>query len=743
MLLTLVCAAVVVLPGLLVARAAGVSGWTGAGAAPLITYGIVAAGGPASSAVGIPWRPATMVAATCALAGVCWSIRSLARQRSAPGVTPAAPPTVDRRGDRVVTLGVLAGAVLGAVTIRRALRGLDSVHQGWDAGFHANAIRFITDTGDAAPSALGAINNYEDATFFYPNAQHILTSIVGQLTGASVPALLNVQMMLLPGIAGLGLAVLIRAFGGRVALAASVPLVLASFTGFPYGLLSRGPLLPYATGAALVPAFLALLNRALDQRSTSAVLATAIAGAGLLAVHPSSALTAAIFTVALLVHRWRSGRTNARGREVATLLGVAVVGLAAGFPFVVGTIGIGEGGAAVDWPARKNAWEAFSGLVTLNQTGDGPQLLLVGLFAVGVWALRDIRQLWWWLAGASVFAALFVTVSSTDAPLTETLTQPWWNDKWRLLALVSLSMAVVAAHGVVVVGDALAALANRRLSPRATTSRLRVGVATVAVLATFGAISNVFYLGENEAEVNNNYRSRHTVTPDEQTAMRRLAELTGPDERVMNDPGDGSAWMYALEGIRPIFGHVIEPATYGSLGHDQQLLLSSFHCLDSSPAVRALVDKYDIHYVFTGRGFLRAEFTRVPGLLYLGAVDSLELVYAWNGTAIYRVRLSARPSASARGLGCEEITRSWNQPRMNLGVSSVRTGAMWTGFVSPETSTEPPRMSHHWLKCPPSTGRGTTANPAIRPPRRGHLSVFVATRSPVRRPARAAVRCRG
>lgn len=652
--LIVVCAAVVFLPGLVLARASGLRGWTSVGAAPLVSYGVAATVGPLTSALGLRWRPLTMLAGTMVLAGICWAIHRWSRNRSARATGPKEPPlqAVDRRGDRVIAVGVLAAAVLGAVTIMRGVGGLDAVHQGWDAGFHANAIRFISDTGDAAPGALSAINDYEDAVFFYPHAQHLLTSIVGQLTGSSVPSLLNTQMLLLPGIAGLGLAVLVRAFNGRVALAASVPLVLVSFHAFPYDLVSRGPLLPYATGIALIPAFMALLDQTMARGRASTIIVTAAAATGLLAIHPSTALTAAIFTVPLLVRRWRAARPEVRQAEVRTLAGVAAVAVAAGLPFVLGTIAVGQSGAAVDWAASGTLWEAVIGLVLLDHDGAGSQLWLVALLAVGVLRLHAIRQLWWWLAGASVFAVFFVAVSSTDAPLTEALSQPWWNDRWRFLALVILAFALLAAHGAVVLGDALAGVLRLGLGSRPMPARDAAAAAMVAVLAIFGVLSNAFYLPVSEDRVSANYGDGPSVTQAEQTAMRALAEMVGADGRVMNDPGDGSTWMYALEGVRPIFGHVIDPETFDIIGPDQHLLLHSFHCVDSSPAVRELVNKYDIRYVYTGHTYLRDHFRRIRGLVNLASVQSLELVYARDGAAIYRVQLVPLAAESRPELSC-------------------------------------------------------------------------------------------
>ncbi len=37
--------------------------------------------------------------------------------------------------------------------------------------------------------------------------------------------------------------------------------------------------------------------------------------------------------------------------------------------------------------------------------------------------------------------------------------------------------------------------------------------------------------------------------------MRVLATVVPPGERVLNDRGDGSAWMYAIAGVLPVAGH--------------------------------------------------------------------------------------------------------------------------------------------------------------------------------------------
>ena len=86
----------------------------------------------------------------------------------------------------------------------------------------------------------------------------------------------------------------------------------------------RGPIWPFALGVALVPAFMVLLDGAFRWWSVSQALLAAVGAAGLLAVHPSAALAAAVFAVAYFVQRWVTNRASLRTDIPAlALVGVA------------------------------------------------------------------------------------------------------------------------------------------------------------------------------------------------------------------------------------------------------------------------------------------------------------------------------------------------------------------------------------------------------------------------------------
>jgi len=167
-----------------------------------------------------------------------------------------------------------------------------------------------------------------------------------------------------------------------------------------------------------------------------------------------------------------------------------------------------------------------------------------------------------------------------------------------------------------------------------------VAAVIIAMMLAIGVLSEGFYARTNADRMAQAFGDGPTVSSAEQEAMQALAEMTRPDGRVMNDPNDGSPWMWALVDVQPMFGHVVNPPATPGLSDERQLLLSSFSCLDSDSAVRDIVEKYEISCVFLGAGYVRPYFTRMPGLQGLNYVDSLREAYSDDhGNRIYRIEL--------------------------------------------------------------------------------------------------------
>ncbi len=636
---------VLTVPGLVVAALAGLRPGTSVAVAPLLTYGLVTTTATVASYVPLPWEPWTLVLVTVVAGAVVLGLRAVTRRdlplrRRVQLVRPSRPGW----RDWLVVGGVVAGGVWAAAVFRTGFGRLDALNQDWDYVYHANALRLIADSGDIAPSAMARINDWETASFYYPNTYHALGAVVRDLTGGSVFEVLNSFTMLACLVAGMGLAGLLHRFGAPLAATALTPVLLAGFASFPYDVLWRGPLLPYAVGVACIPAFVLLLDVVLADRRPTTVLLVGFGGAALLGLHPSTALSAALFVVVYLVARWWTTPSALRGDLVALVAGGAAA-LALAVPAVLGAVATNERAVDIDWPAVMSPGQAVGDLLLLNHAAPAPQYWLAALVVVGLLTVTRARWVWAWAGGAAIGFVLFVAAAASDSALVADLTRPWWNDRWRFAALAVLGMAPLAAHGLVVLAGGAHHVLQRIAGGRVPLPRLTAAGLVAAALLVVVVLSNGLYASSNSARVSVNHQTERTLNQAEIAAMEWLADRS-TGGTVMNDPNDGSAYLLAEAGLRPLFGHVVNPAFVSrEMGPTQQLLLDRFNCLDSDPEVRQAVEDLDIRYVFLGTGYIRPEFTRMSGLEGLGFSPSLDLVHVGPGIRVFEVDLTDAPTA--------------------------------------------------------------------------------------------------
>jgi hypothetical protein len=636
---------VLFLPGCALALCLGLRRATAVAAAPALTFGLVTAAGTVASVVELPWQPWTFAIGTALACAVAVLVRVAVRRRRGLPAEPRSP-LLSRAStaDLTIGLGVLVGWAVSAGTLLRGFGGLGNPNQDWDYVFHANALRLIADGGDVDPDALRAINDWEVQSSFYPNAFHALGAVVRDLTGSTVFEVLNAQTLMIAGIAGLGLAALLRSLGAPTAVSAITPVLLAGFASFPYDVVFRGPLLPFATGIALIPAFFVLLLDALRTRRFAPALATGLAAAALLGVQSSTALSAALMVLPFLLLRWLSpDRTVLRELLPLAVVGVSAVVLA--LPYVGGVLSMNSTGPRVDWPAVGSVGQATGDLLLLNHAAPSPQYWLAGLLLVGLYTLRRAPYMLWWAIAGGIAFALFVISAASDSARVEDLTSPWWNDRWRFAAVVVLAFAPLAAHGLYSIARTVEPLVRRVLPVLRHQQHVASAAIVTAGLLLVILLTEGLYTNFNADRTAGAYQHQRFLSDREVAAMDWLAKESDGEGLVMNDSNDGSAYMSALDGLHPVFGHIVSPG--GAPGETQRLLLDHFNCLDSDPAVRAAVQDLDIRYVFLGSGYVRDHFTRVPGLRNMGGPESVELIYGEPGVRIYRVELTRETTDQA------------------------------------------------------------------------------------------------
>lgn len=356
LVLYLLALALVVAPGALICVAAGSSWRDGLVAGPALTAAVTGVACLASMRTDTHWGPVTAllaaVAAVCAALLFGTAVRAvewrLAR-RGAPGVvaspegapeadgadTPAGETTsgvsapddttpydASRFGRRhrtrpsprtaLASVLVLLLSLVPAVQVAVATRGFTAIPQGWDGIFHGAAVRFIAITGLAGPGDLGPVSQPLNEHFFYPNTYHALGALLVGAPGGGLPQVLDV----LSAVTGTLFVIGTAALSARLAHTAGARRAAAGWTGwrpsptvaavasavaaagswvFPFAVIGRGQLLPYAFGLALLPGVLLLAERVCTgpRRLSHAVLLAA-ALVGTWSVHPSVALAVSV-----------------------------------------------------------------------------------------------------------------------------------------------------------------------------------------------------------------------------------------------------------------------------------------------------------------------------------------------------------------------------------------------------------------------------------------------------------------
>ncbi len=641
--LLLVYVAVLWLPGMAVGALVGIRGWALAALGPLLTYGLATCSAPWMSRLGIPWTSTTvglLLLGVLAVVGILrWLLRRWAGATSpSPEVTPL--PAWTTGAHAVVGLAVLAAAAFGGNVLLVAFGGMGGISQEWDVMLHANGIRYIAETGAGGVYQMYEINTYAgDQQVYYPNAYHLLGALVFELTGMGIPEVLNAQNVLMPLMLALALVALIRSFHGRAALATFAALVSATATAVVYDLMPRGPLLPFATGVVLSFGILVALRIYLDRPSMLTAIPLILAGAGLLGLHPSMLFTAVVFALPLLAQRWWR-RSRRVGVEAAVLVAPAVIGGLLVFPHLAGALSAAEGVIGFTWKQVMTPAHAFGEIISFSTGKSYPQLWLLAFFIIGVFGFRSLGQLRWLPVAGGIFAILFVLAAAYDTPWAHMVTSLWWNDRYRLAAIATMAFLPIVAHGMVrtydVVLNRVMLLPMRWISPKSASFRRpiwAVSASALLVFAMFFVLANGGYAQRNVERVDDSYGPGQVVNAAELQAFQVLDRLVEPGERVMNDRFDGSGWMYALTGVHPVAAH-FGP---GGIGEGPELLARKFDSYDTSPAVRAAVERLNVEWVMVSPGFVRNWKEREPGLDELEQVDALELVYEEAGVRIYKL----------------------------------------------------------------------------------------------------------
>jgi len=223
----------------------GLRGLWVAAAAPVFAVTVIGGASLVAGFLGWGWSilPCILLAALIGIGIV------LVRRRA--GATTRRSPfsgwwTIGAAIGAAAVIGVQVGAVIGDAT---------AISQTFDNVFHLNAIRYIIDTGAASPLELGQMTSPNGGVPFYPSAWHAMAAIVAQLSGSSIPVVVNAQTIVIAaGIWPLGVMLLSRVLAGASAsVTVSAAVLSAAVPLFPLLPMDYGVLYPFQLALAAAP----------------------------------------------------------------------------------------------------------------------------------------------------------------------------------------------------------------------------------------------------------------------------------------------------------------------------------------------------------------------------------------------------------------------------------------------------------------------------------------------------------
>jgi hypothetical protein len=645
---TLIALFLLIAPGTIVARIAQLTWPVAIAVGPALTYGVVALAIIPFGALGIPWNGWTALAALVAVCVVATGLQlPLARYRD----TEAEARGIAGLPALVVAAGVLLGMLLIMWAAYRGLTQWQSVPSTWDAVWHANEVRYILDTGQASSTHMGELRNVEThQPLYYPSVFHALIAVQCQLTGAAPTTAYTLgsvaaSIWLFPTSAAMLTWHLLRpvtTVWRTAGVAATAAALSASFTSVPYVDFGVAAMPNLAAYGVAIPTFLLIVS---TLRHRDRIPVATLALVGVLSVHLTGGFIVILFLLAwwLLDAWWHPVR--GRLADVLTLAATAVPTALILAPQFIGVLRQADIIAGHAFPSFKSAKQGVIDALLLHtrHLNDFPtQYSLLVLIYAGM-AIMLYKRIWW---PPALWAVLTVATVYSGAPfhnlagaVIEKFSEFFYNDPRRLSAVVTMlvtPMAAIALFAAVL----LAVAAAKRVTGRFKELPERFWVSTTAVLLV---LTTVFiarhYLYRHLVLFGNKYDSV-IIDQRDLMAMAYLAKLPGAHDTLIGDANtDGTAWMYAVADLHPLWTHYDYPQQTGP-GPQRYIFWAFARRGDSDPRVVAAIKALNIRYIYVSSPTVRG-FAVPDGLVSLEKSKSWVLIYDNGGAKIYEWRGNA------------------------------------------------------------------------------------------------------
>jgi hypothetical protein len=556
--------AVLFIPGSLIAASLGLRGLTFFAAAPALSVFAVAGTAIVLPYLGIPWSLMPVIVVAIALAAILFAASYLTPDKLSLRFRPSLKRFTATA--YVAIIGFLVGSISIALQLRQAFDRPDNISQTFDNVFHLNAVRYILDTANGSSLTLTSMTNGGNPPYFYPAAWHDLASLVVQITGAPISVTANVLNICIAAIVWplscMFLTRVVTKGNGYVVGAAG--LLAAGFSAFPLLLLDFGVLYPNFLALCMLPTALAGVAVFFGAARVTGIPVLArfalapILAAGLAIAHPNGLMSLVALSAPILlfsyIRYWVRKHHLGQGYRGIVFFGIALL-LAFAVIAVMWKL-IRPPVEASGWKPVQTVGQAVGEVMTNSPMHHAPAWAVSALMILGIAVLARRRHNLWFLVSFLVSAVLFVVVSAGPDPwFRNLLTGVWYNDSYRLAALLPVVAVPLSAIGLawLIKRCQLWWFSKREARSKwfGTQDRVRVVGAIVlpVVLLAVTLALQTLPLGSSINSARNIYSTTPNaplVSKDEMTLLQELDNYVPQNATIAVNPWNGSAMAFAL-----------------------------------------------------------------------------------------------------------------------------------------------------------------------------------------------------
>lgn len=629
--LVVLAAALLMVPGLLVAatlRLRGLYSWT---AAPALGLGAVAIWTLLWGGLGLRWGWWAWIILVALLVIAALAV-GLVRSPSHTLHNASA----SHRLQFYAFAGVAIYALIRLIVVLPAIGAPDAVPHLGDSAFHMQGTLLVYEGGDVFP--LGGLSDLytpdSDSTYFYPTVWHGWVSLLLPFTAvaeATNAAVVAVAVILYP-LSVVLLAAALRPQSTSVAFFA--PLLLIPVGIYPGALAIAFSVYPFSLSHMAVPGAMGLFLIWQSTGKWSHLVAGLLATLGATITQPAGAIFPAFLLAVILAIRlltwvgqaWKSGR-----RLLAA--SVAMAGTVVGAVALVVLSGSSALRSMANFPRAQvhdnPVLAFFDGTVAATSTPWWPWMFFVVAAAVGcILLLKTIGGAAYALTVVTA-AVAYIAASGPDSSF-RVLTGPWYKDSVRLGSVATVFVVVAAAVALSWFFD--------RFIARFLTGGQTASLAGIVIIAT--AATWVFATPSISEQERSHIRDGYQLDDEEFTPLRqdtatllgRLDEHFGEGERLLAAHGAGGGFVPVYSSMKPMLP-LIDPLTA-----EQTLLATSLGEINANPEICSIIREHNVTAFMADTGRLGREiWGPLAGPPYVDVDEGFELVDQEGTMMVWRI----------------------------------------------------------------------------------------------------------